>query len=217
MKLLLSRPNAAIIEPGKSIDVSIILLGLKEEPTPDFKCNDKFLIVALPSPYDLGDKSVADIWPQLESEFKPQSISKKIKVKYVFEKVNEESSQQHQQPLQQQSDIPSSNIDESSNVSAGIGGLGSNGNSAIPDQQQDSAKSIINEKSSIPPSYNESSEQNKIDELNEKLDSNVAKSQASKEQEQNSTITKNQSVGNAPLTTVILIALIAFIVGWLFF
>lgn len=82
------RPNAAVVAPGEQVQVQVILLGLAEEPTPDFKCRDKFLVITLPAPYDLGTSTVTEAWPQLEAEFKQQAVSKKIKVKYLF---NEES------------------------------------------------------------------------------------------------------------------------------
>ncbi|CAI4060317.1 hypothetical protein N7582_001590 [Saccharomyces uvarum] len=77
------RPNAAVVAPGETIQVQVIFLGLTEEPAADFKCRDKFLVITLPSPYDLNGKAVADVWSDLEAEFKQQAISKKIKVKYL--------------------------------------------------------------------------------------------------------------------------------------
>ena len=79
------RPNAAVVKPGESVQVQVILLGLTKEPTADFKCRDKFLVITLPAPYDLGEKTVADAWPELETEFKQQAVSKKIKVKYLLD------------------------------------------------------------------------------------------------------------------------------------
>lgn len=77
------RPNAAVVQPGESLQVQVILLGLTKEPAPDFKCRDKFLVITLPAPYDLGNRQVADVWHELESEFKHQAVSKKIKVRYL--------------------------------------------------------------------------------------------------------------------------------------
>lgn len=136
---------------------------MKEEPEADFKCNDKFLIVSLPSPYDLGENKVAEVWPKLEAEFKSQSVSQKIKVKYLFNKAEE--------PIEE-----------------------------------------IKEKEEEP--IVEDSERNKIDELNEKLDSNVAKSSSKPASVNQKQVTTSSST---PITTVLLIALIAFIIGWLFF
>ncbi|SCU97628.1 LADA_0H07272g1_1 [Lachancea dasiensis] len=78
------RPNAALVAPGEQVQVQVILLGLAEEPAADFKCRDKFLVVTLPAPYDLGSSSVTEAWPQLEAEFKQHAVSKKIKVKYLL-------------------------------------------------------------------------------------------------------------------------------------
>lgn len=77
------RPNAALVQPGESLQVQVILLGLSKEPASDFKCRDKFLVITLPAPYDLGNRQVADVWHELESEFKHQAVSKKIKVRYL--------------------------------------------------------------------------------------------------------------------------------------
>lgn len=79
------RPNAALVAAGETVDVQVIFLGLKEEPKPGFKCKDKFLVIALPAPYELGDLSVAEAWPQLEAEFKNKGLSKKIKVNYLLD------------------------------------------------------------------------------------------------------------------------------------
>lgn len=70
------------MQPGETVQVQVILLGLGKEPSPDFKCRDKFLVITLPAPYDLGDRQVADVWHELEAEFKHQAVSKKIKVRY---------------------------------------------------------------------------------------------------------------------------------------
>ncbi|CCE63165.1 hypothetical protein TPHA_0E00700 [Tetrapisispora phaffii CBS 4417] len=94
------RPNAAVVAPGETVQVQIILLGLSEEPAADFKCRDKFLVITLPAPYDLDGKPVADVWPSLEAEFKQQAVSKKMKVKYVIS--SEQPTQQQEQEQQQQ-------------------------------------------------------------------------------------------------------------------
>ncbi|CCH62762.1 hypothetical protein TBLA_0I01030 [Henningerozyma blattae CBS 6284] len=89
------RPNAALVEPGESVEVQVILLGLTEEPAPDYKCRDKFLIITLPAPNDLGTKSVAEAWPELEMEYKKQAISKKIKVRYNLSSKSSGSHEKH--------------------------------------------------------------------------------------------------------------------------
>lgn len=79
------RPNAALVAPGEQVQVQVIFLGLPEEPAEDYKCRDKFLVITLPCPYELSDRSVAEAWSDLEAEFKKEAISKKIKVRYTVE------------------------------------------------------------------------------------------------------------------------------------
>lgn len=79
------RPNAAVIAPGQSLEVSIISQGLKEEPTPGFKCKDKFLVVSVPCPYDTDETPVSDMWPNLENEFKDRISSERIRVQFLIE------------------------------------------------------------------------------------------------------------------------------------
>ncbi|KAH3677185.1 hypothetical protein WICMUC_001766 [Wickerhamomyces mucosus] len=201
-KVYCVRPNAAIVEPNQSIDVSIILLGLKEEPTQDYKCNDKFLIVALPSPYDLGESTVAESWPKLEAEFKQQSVSKKIKVKYVL-------------------DEPITTIEQDTTSSS------NNNNNNIVDSNQNNeptlSSSVLETDKSIQSEKNNGSnrsisnnddlteeDRSKIEALNEKLDSNAAATSTSTE------VAEQVNSSNS-FTTFFLILIIAIIVAWLLF
>jgi cobalamin biosynthesis Mg chelatase CobN len=166
------------------VEVSVILLGLKEEPEADTKCNDKFLIVALPAPYDIGESSVAEVWPKLETEFKPQSVSTKIKVKYIVEGTSGTAA-------------ISSGIDAAEPISS-------------------KTKELLDEKVSEDVSQEDRS---KIDALNEKLDSTVAAS-ASPAEKSSASTTSGQQIPSqsspAPFTTIILLAIIAVIIAWLF-
>lgn len=82
-KLYCVRPNAAIIQPGESMKISVIFLGLPQEPMEDYKCKDKFLVIVLPAPYKIDSShTVSEIWNDLENEFKSQAIQKKIKIVY---------------------------------------------------------------------------------------------------------------------------------------
>ncbi|KAG7913459.1 hypothetical protein KL905_001177 [Ogataea polymorpha] len=96
-KLYCVRPNASIVKPGSSMDVSIIFQGLPKEPAIGTKCKDKFLIVSVPCSDDLDPKSVSTIWPELQSQ---AGSTTDVKVKVVFNyssltnTIQEESSQQ---------------------------------------------------------------------------------------------------------------------------
>lgn len=102
------RPNAAVVAPGETVSVQVIFLGLPEEPQPDFKCRDKFLVITLPAPIDLGEKTVAEAWSELEAQYGKDAVSKKIKVKYVIksqEELDAESAKEN---------ITKNNLDNSS-------------------------------------------------------------------------------------------------------
>ncbi|KAK6466050.1 hypothetical protein DFJ63DRAFT_333430 [Scheffersomyces coipomensis] len=94
-KLYCVRPNASIINPGDSLKIAIILQGFSQSLPKDYKCKDKFLLVSLPCP-ELQDASkVGDSWAQLESEFKSEVVSKKLRVNYV---VTDNDKEEQQQP-----------------------------------------------------------------------------------------------------------------------
>ncbi|ODV81948.1 VAMP-associated protein [Suhomyces tanzawaensis NRRL Y-17324] len=83
-KLYSVRPNASIVQPGESIDISINLQGFSQPLPKDYKCKDKFLLVSLPCP-ELSDVSkVGEVWSELEAKYKPQVVSKKLRVNYVI-------------------------------------------------------------------------------------------------------------------------------------
>jgi hypothetical protein len=81
-KLYCVRPNAGLIHPNESAEISIILQGFAQPLPSDYKCKDKFLIVSLPAP-DVKDASrVSDQWSQLESRHGNKMVSRKVKVNY---------------------------------------------------------------------------------------------------------------------------------------
>jgi hypothetical protein len=187
------------LEPGSSIEVSVILLGLKDEPSADFKCNDKFLIVSLPSPYDLGENKVAEVWPKLEAEFKAQSVSKKIKVKY--------------------------NFGSTKSTADGIEDTKLTPNAIVVDEE--TSKKVPRDASSAAVTDTEGAEdRSKIDELNDRLDSNVANSSSAKSattattspsssKSSSTTNTKQKKAESSSIfsiTTILLIIAIALIV-----
>ncbi|ANZ75066.1 BA75_02032T0 [Komagataella pastoris] len=83
-KLYAVRPTSTLLQPGESIDVSIVLQGLPEEPSPDFKCKDKFLFVSVPHPDYNENDVIADIFPELESRYKSEVERQKVKVKFAI-------------------------------------------------------------------------------------------------------------------------------------
>ena len=41
------RPNSGRIEPKKDVEVQVLLQSMKEDPPPDAKCRDKFLVQSI--------------------------------------------------------------------------------------------------------------------------------------------------------------------------
>ncbi|KAF9221019.1 VAMP-associated protein [Gyrodon lividus] len=61
-KLYCVRPNSGRIEPGDSVEVSVMLQPMKEEPPLSVKCKDKFLIQSTLITPDKETKDLQDIW-----------------------------------------------------------------------------------------------------------------------------------------------------------
>ncbi|KHC47320.1 hypothetical protein MEW_04794 [Candida albicans P60002] len=106
-KLYCVRPNASIVQPGDSLQISIILQGFSQPLPNDYKCKDKFLLVSVPAPNSIDPSKVGESWSQLEAQFKPQVVSKKLRVNYVVGPDKPDggagvNQQQQQQPSQQQ-------------------------------------------------------------------------------------------------------------------
>ncbi|KAI9573597.1 VAMP-associated protein [Boletus coccyginus] len=61
-KLYCVRPNSGRIEPGDSVEVSVMLQPMKEEPPLSTKCKDKFLIQSTLITSEKENKDLQDIW-----------------------------------------------------------------------------------------------------------------------------------------------------------
>lgn len=169
-KLYCVRPNASIVQPGDSVQISIILQGFSQPLPADYKCKDKFLLVSLPAPNVIDPAKVGDSWSQLEAQNKSQMVSKKLRVNYVIgpdkpdnnnANVSQASVQQQQAPVQQspvqqqpqynqqpsQQSIPQQQ--SHSNVGAGVGGAAvgaaAAGAAAVGYNQQHNGDSSFNQ------------------------------------------------------------------------
>ncbi|KAL2146209.1 hypothetical protein VTI28DRAFT_4788 [Corynascus sepedonium] len=72
------RPNSGRIEPGREVEVSILLQAMKQEPTE--KCRDKFLVQSLIITPDKEFTNVQHIWDGVE---KAAIHEKKIRVSWL--------------------------------------------------------------------------------------------------------------------------------------
>ncbi|KAJ1560149.1 phosphatidylinositol-binding protein scs2, partial [Nowakowskiella sp. JEL0078] len=68
------RPNSGRIRPGENVEVLVLLQAMREDPPPDFKCKDKFLVQSMKIPESVfaleGDEAtnkLAELWSSAET------------------------------------------------------------------------------------------------------------------------------------------------------
>ncbi|KAI8725454.1 MSP domain-containing protein [Fusarium sp. LHS14.1] len=74
------RPNAGRIEAGQSFDVAVLLQAMKQDPPPDARCRDKFLVQSAPI---TAEKEFASIANVLETTEKSLLVERKIRVNWL--------------------------------------------------------------------------------------------------------------------------------------
>ncbi|KAJ6164189.1 hypothetical protein N7470_002861 [Penicillium chermesinum] len=74
------RPNSGRVEPGKQVEVQVLLQAMKEDPAPDAKCKDKFLVQSVGVTKDLEHANVTSIFEQTP---KSSVIERKIRVAWL--------------------------------------------------------------------------------------------------------------------------------------
>lgn len=77
------RPNSGRIEPGDDVEVQILLQAMKEDPPPDAKCRDKFLVQSVLVTADKEFANVASLWSNIEQTSKASIQEKKIRVVFL--------------------------------------------------------------------------------------------------------------------------------------
>jgi hypothetical protein len=77
------RPNSGRIEPGQSVEVQVLLQAMKEDPPPDARCRDKFLVQSVAISADKDVSNVAQIWANIEQTAKSSIQEKKIRVVFL--------------------------------------------------------------------------------------------------------------------------------------
>jgi len=83
-KLYCVRPNSGRIEPGTSVEVSVMLQPLKEEPPLNAKCKDKFLIQSTLITPEKDQKSLQEIWTVPEGNTDEANKVHQLKLKVVY-------------------------------------------------------------------------------------------------------------------------------------
>ncbi|KAJ5191051.1 uncharacterized protein N7498_010036 [Penicillium cinerascens] len=79
------RPNSGRVEPGKTVDVQVLLQAMKEEPSADAKCKDKFLVQSVAVTREMESNNVTSIF---EKASKSAVIEKKIRVNWLASDAN---------------------------------------------------------------------------------------------------------------------------------
>ncbi|KAL9132486.1 MAG: hypothetical protein Q9175_006345 [Cornicularia normoerica] len=77
------RPNSGRIEVGSEVEVQVLLQAMREDPSPDARCRDKFLVqsVAITPERDMGN--VTAIWQNVEKISKGSIEERKIRVVFL--------------------------------------------------------------------------------------------------------------------------------------
>ncbi|KAL4809056.1 PapD-like protein [Aspergillus unguis] len=74
------RPNSGRIEPGKHVEVQVLLQAMKDEPALDAKCKDKFLVQTVAVTKDMEFANVSSIF---EKATKSAIQERKIRVTWL--------------------------------------------------------------------------------------------------------------------------------------
>ncbi|CAG8601086.1 4252_t:CDS:2, partial [Acaulospora colombiana] len=77
------RPNSGRIEANQSVEVQVILQPMKEDPPPDFKCKDKFLVQSVAITPERETLSLQELWSTIEKEAKNSIKENKIRCVYL--------------------------------------------------------------------------------------------------------------------------------------
>ncbi|EKG21325.1 Major sperm protein [Macrophomina phaseolina MS6] len=77
------RPNSGRIEAGKEVEVQVLLQAMKEDPPPDARCRDKFLVQSVAVTADMEFSNVATIWSHIEQTAKHTIQERKIRVVFL--------------------------------------------------------------------------------------------------------------------------------------
>ncbi|KAF2840743.1 VAMP-associated protein [Patellaria atrata CBS 101060] len=77
------RPNSGRIEPGRDVEVQVLLQAMREDPPPDAKCRDKFLVQSVAVTADKEFNNIGSIWSHIEQTNKSAIQERKIRVVFL--------------------------------------------------------------------------------------------------------------------------------------
>ncbi|MCJ1259812.1 phosphatidylinositol-binding protein scs2 [Lignoscripta atroalba] len=77
------RPNSGRIEGGSEVEVQVLLQAMKEDPPPDARCRDKFLVQSVAIPMEREVENITAIWQNIEKTSKHSIQERKIRVTFL--------------------------------------------------------------------------------------------------------------------------------------
>ncbi|MCJ1485330.1 phosphatidylinositol-binding protein scs2 [Schaereria dolodes] len=77
------RPNSGRIEGGSGVEVQVLLQAMKEDPPPDARCRDKFLVQSVAIPMEKEVENMTTIWQNVERTSKASIQERKIRVVFL--------------------------------------------------------------------------------------------------------------------------------------
>lgn len=77
------RPNSGRIDPGGDVEVQVLLQSMREDPPLDARCRDKFLVQSVAIGAHVEVANVASVWTNIEQTAKSSIQEKKIRVSFL--------------------------------------------------------------------------------------------------------------------------------------
>ena len=231
------RPNSGKIEPGEAVEVQVLLQAMKEQPAPDARCRDKFLVQSVaiaPNTAAPDGSNISQIWSNIEQTAKSSIQEKKIKVNFLPADGSGTAAQtngvagghEDDQPPAYSSPSPSqaavtpsrgtdSKVEDSSianstmlgGAAAGLGGAAAAVSNSIPKSQDDLQAQLNSANAQIKKLREDAAEG---------IRQRKPQAQAAVEQVQQK-LQNAPAPGGVPIQYVAALCLLAFIVAYLFF
>lgn len=216
------RPNSGKIGPSSSVEVQVLLQAMKEDPPPDARCRDKFLVQSVAVDANTDAANIGSVWNNLDSTAKSSVQEKKIRVSFLpadaGATTNGVASSQHddEQPPAYSSPSPSTGTAAAAAVTPSRSVAATDKSpspdttaSAIPTNQEDLRAKLDEANATISRLRAEAAEglrQRKPQEGAEKAVEQVKQSM------QNA-----PAPGGVPLPIVAALCLLCFVIAWMFF
>lgn len=221
------RPNSGKISPNSAVEVQVLLQAMKEDPPPDARCRDKFLVQSVAVDNSIEAANISSVWSNIEGTAKSSVQEKKIRVNFLPADATTNGVSHDDSPPAYSSPSPSAaavtpqrstaaaaaqandTMDKSpspdTTATSGIGAV----YSAIPTNQDDMRAKLDEANATIARLRSEAAEglrQRKPQESAEKAVEQVKQSM------QNA-----PAPGGVPLPIAAALCLLCFIIAWIFF